>query len=99
VAQFEKGDVVVLGPEVKPTLADFISDLAGDTENLLTLVYVALRNGVGKTALVNAFKDAEVDLRAEIEIAERLLAISPRAMGLTEAQVDEARGLLINEPT
>jgi hypothetical protein len=94
-----KRDGVVLGPEVKPTLADFISDLSGDTENLLALVYVALRNGVGKSALVNAFKEAGMDLRAEIGIAERLLAISPRAMGLTEAQVDEARGLLFNEPT
>ncbi len=93
------GAGVVLGPEVKPTLADFISDLAGDTENLLALVYVALRNGLEKTAVVNAFKEAGVDLRAEIGIAERLLAISPRAIGLTEAQVDEARGLLINEPT
>jgi hypothetical protein len=86
-----------LSPEAKPTLADFIRDLEGDTENLLTLVFVALRNGVEKSALEDAFREAEVDIGAEIVIAERLLAISPRALGLSEAQLDKARDLLVNQ--
>jgi hypothetical protein len=89
---------VALGVEVKPTLADFIRDLAGDTENLLALAYVALRNGLDKAALATAFKAAEVDISTEIAIAERLLAISPRAIGLNKAQLDAAREVLHDTP-
>jgi hypothetical protein len=89
---------VALGPEVKPTLADFIHDLAGDTENLVALAYVAQQIGVDKAMLATAFKAAEVDISAEIAIAERLLAISPRAIGLNEAQLDAAREVLHDTP-
>jgi hypothetical protein len=87
-------DVVALDPETKPTLADFIRDSAGDTEGLLTLVQVALLNHVEKSALVDAFKEARVDLGAEIEIAMQLLEISPRAANFGQAQIDAASELL-----
>jgi hypothetical protein len=76
----------------------FIRALAGDTENLLALAFVAQRNGVDKAALAAAFKAAEVDINAEIAIAEHLLAISPRAIGLNETQLDAARELLHDTP-
>ena len=77
-------NAVAFSSEVKPTLSDFMRALAGDTENLLTLAYMAEQNGVDRTALASAFKAAEIDLRSEISIAERLLAISPRSIGLNE---------------
>ncbi len=89
---------VALSAEVKPTLADFIRNLAGDTENLLALAYVAQRNGVDKATLATAFEVAEVDISSEIVIAERLLTISPRAIGLNEAQIDAAREVLRDTP-
>jgi hypothetical protein len=85
---------IALSAEVKPTLADFIRALAGDTENLLSLAYVAKQNGIDKAVLDDAFKAADVDINAEIVIAERLLAISSRAIGLNEAQLDAAREVL-----
>jgi hypothetical protein len=91
-------DSVAPSAEAKPTLADFIRALAGDTENLLALAYVAQRNGVDRDALAAAFKAADVDINAEIAIAEHLLAISPRAIGLNEAQLDAAREVLHDTP-
>jgi hypothetical protein len=85
---------VALSTEAKPTLADFIRALAGDTENLLALACVAQQNGVDRTTLAAAFKAAEVDINAEIDIAEHLLAISPRAIGLNEAQLNTTREIL-----
>lgn len=82
---------LALSAEARPTLADFIRALAGDTENLLALAYAAQRNGIDLAVLAAAFKEAEVDLNAEIAIAEQLLAISPRAIGLTQAQLNAAR--------
>lgn len=87
-------DVVALDPETKPTLTDFIRDLAGDTEGLLNLVHIALLNHVEKRVLADAFREAGVDLGGEIEIAKRLLEISPRAANLRQAQIDAANGLL-----
>lgn len=84
-------DSIAFSAEAKPTLADFIRALAGDTENLLTLAYIAQQNGVDKAALASAFKAAEVDLRSEISIAERLLAISPRTIGVNELQLEAVR--------
>ena len=89
---------VPLGAESKPTLADFIRDLAGDTENLLALAYVAHQNGVDKAELAAAFSAAGVDINSEIALAESLLAISPRAIGLNEAQLDVAREVLRGIP-
>jgi hypothetical protein len=89
---------VALSAEAKPTLPDFIHALAGDNENLLGLVYVAKQNGVDRAALAAAFKAAEVDINAEIVIAEHLLAISPRAIGLNEAQLGAAREVLHDLP-
>jgi hypothetical protein len=85
---------IALSAEAKPTFADFIRALAGDTENLVALAYVARRNGIDRAALAAAFKAAEIDINAEIAIAEHLLAISPRAIGLNEAQLDAAREVL-----
>jgi hypothetical protein len=90
---------VTLGAESKPTLADFIRDLAGDTENLLALAYVAQQNGVDKAELAAAFKAAEVDINAEIALAGYLLAISPRAISLSEGQLDATREVLGGTPS
>ena len=90
---------IAINAEVKPTLVDFIRSLAGDTENLLALVYVAQRNGIDRATLAAAFKAAKVDINAEISIAVHLLAISPRAIGLNEAQIDSARKVLNDTPT
>lgn len=87
---------VTLSTEAKPTLADFIRSLAGDTENLLALVYFAQQNGVQKDVLAAAFRAAEVDIDAEVAIAEHLLAISPRAIGLNEVQINAAREVLLS---
>jgi hypothetical protein len=84
-------DRLAISPDAKPTLADFIQNLAGDTESLLVLAFVARRNGVGQKALVSAFADAKVDIGTELGIAERLLAISPRAIGLTAEQLESVR--------
>jgi len=40
----------------------------------------------------DAFEHAKIDLRAEIGIAGANLAISPQAMALTKARVDQTRG-------
>jgi len=92
-------DSIVLGAEVRPTLADFIRALAGDTENLLALVYTVRQNGGDKAALATAFKEAEVDLNAEIDFAEHLLKISPRAIGLGRVQLDATREVLNGTPS
>lgn len=89
---------VALNAEAKPTLADFIRALSGDTENLLALTYVARQNGVEGSALAAAFKAADVDITAEVAIADKLLAISPRAIGLNEAQLGAARDVLWDAP-
>lgn len=81
----------VLSAELRPTLADFIDDLAGDTENLLGLAYVAQRNGVDIAALAAAFSEAGINIGAEIVIAEQLLKISPRAISLNKEQLDIVR--------
>jgi hypothetical protein len=85
---------VALGPDEEPTLAHFVSALAGDTENLLALIWVALQNGVNKNALAEAFKAANVDICSELSIAEHLLDISPRAITLNREQLDVVRQLV-----
>ncbi|MBW5287918.1 hypothetical protein [Burkholderia gladioli] len=75
-------------------ISDFIRALAGDTENLLALACVAQQNRVDKVVIANAFVEAEINLHAEIELAERLLSISPRAIGLDKAQIDAAREII-----
>ncbi len=84
----------VLGTEARPTLADFIKSLAGDTENLLTLVYVAQQNDVESAVLTAAFEEAQVDLGAEIAIADHLLAISPRTIALDATHLNVIREFL-----
>jgi hypothetical protein len=86
-------DRLTISPEVKPTLADFVQNLAGDTEGLLVLAYVARRNGVERNALFAAFTEAKIDIGAELDIAERLRTISPRAIGLTAEQLESVREL------
>jgi len=87
-------DVITLDPQARPTLADFVRDLIGDTEGLLNLVQVASLNYVDKHVLAAAFREAGVDLEAEIEIAKRLLEIPPQAASLGQAQIDAAVALL-----
>ncbi len=94
LANVSSSDGLAIHPDAKPTLADFIQNLAGDTENLLVLAYVALRNGVERSALVAAFTEAKVDIEAELHIAERLLAISPRAISLTADQLKSIHELV-----
>jgi len=85
---------LALPSDAQPTLADFVQNLAGDTENLLILAYVAQRNGVERGVLLAAFTEAKIDMETELNIAERLLAISPRAIGLTAVQLKIVRELL-----
>jgi len=93
LASTPSSDRLAINPVAKPTLADFIQHLAGDTDNLLVLAYVAERNGVDKVALATAFVEARVDIGAELDIAARLLAISPRAISLTADQLESVRQL------
>lgn len=83
-----------ISSEARPTLADFIKSLAGDTENLLSLVYVARQNDVESAVLTAAFEEAQVDLGAEIAIADNLLAISPRTIALEASHLNAVRELL-----
>lgn len=55
-----------INQELRPNLADFIQYLAGDTEGLLTLVYVALKNSVSPEFVVKAFSQAGTDLDGEL---------------------------------
>jgi hypothetical protein len=87
-------EIIALDPETQPTLADFVADLAGDTEGLLNLVQIASLNHVAKHTLAAAFKEAGVDLAKEVAIARRLLEISPRAAALGQAQIEAASALL-----
>jgi hypothetical protein len=87
-------DRLAIHPDAKPTLADFVHNLAGDTESLLVLAYVAVRNGVEQSALVAAFAEAKVDIEAELHIAERLMTISPRAISLTADQLKSVHELV-----
>lgn len=89
---------VALNAKAKPTLADFIGSLAGDTENLLGLAYVAHQNDIGSAALNAAFKATGVDIGAEIAIAQHLVEISPRAIGIGEAQLSAARAIAKKDP-
>ncbi|MCU9952596.1 hypothetical protein OEJ37_04370 [Burkholderia sp. BKH01] len=82
---------ITISADATPNLSDFIRALAGDTENLLALACVAQQNHVDKAVIAKAFVEAEINLQAEIELAERLLSISPRAIGLDRAQIDTAR--------
>lgn len=95
----EGSNNVIISDEAKPTLVDFIQTLSGDTENLLTLAYVAQLNGVDKTALATAFTTAGVALNSEIALAEHLLEISPRAIGIDEAQLNAACEILHHTAT
>lgn len=85
---------IAIGTEAKPTLANFIRALAGDTESLLTLAYVAQQNGLDRAVLAAAFRVAEIDINAEIAIAQHLFAISPRVIGLNKTQLDAVQELL-----
>ena len=87
------GDLL-FGDELKPGLADFIDTLAGDTEGLLSLAYTTLLNGVDGHTLAAAFIAAGVDLKEEINIADRLIELSPRAIGLDKMQIDGMRQIL-----
>jgi hypothetical protein len=74
--------------ETTPTMVDFLRAIDGDTENLLALAYVALRNGVSEATLAVAFTDAQIDIHAELKIAEHLRTLSPKAIGLDKEQLD-----------
>lgn len=81
----------LLDVAARPTLSDFVQSLAGDTENLLSLAYVAEKNEISRAEIAGAFEAADVDIGAEIAIAERLISISPRAIGLDQQQLDNIR--------
>jgi len=85
---------IALSVDMKPTLADFISALAGDTESILTLIYVAQENGIDIVKIAAGFTSAKVDLNAEISIADRLLAISPKLINVGKPTLDAAREVL-----
>jgi hypothetical protein len=89
-----EGDGIRLDADARPSLADFIAQLEGDTENLIILAHIAQRNGVRLETLAEAFRTARVDLALEINLAERLAATSPRAISLTGAQLQSARDIV-----
>ncbi|HEY5212250.1 MAG TPA: hypothetical protein VIJ38_04430 [Acidobacteriaceae bacterium] len=80
--------------DAKPTFGDFIAELSGDTEGLLALIDVALRNRVSIDMLRKALDDAGIDLVAHISLADRLIAISPKRSGVGPEQLSAARSLL-----
>jgi hypothetical protein len=80
--------------DTKPTLADFLGELAGDSEGLLGFLEVALRNRVDRDSLKRALVAARIDLHAEVTLAERLLDLAPRRVGIGPEQLASARSLL-----
>lgn len=94
-AKWLSDENVVLGTETKPTLADFIYTLSGDTENLLAFVYVALQNDISEETIVTAFNAANVNIKAEIAIADSMCVMSPEKFALGKAQLDAVREIFI----
>ena len=88
------GDIIILDDLTAPTLADFVSDLNGDTEGLLGFIDAAVRNGVDRSALKTALNEAAADLNSEILLAERLLELAPKRAGISAAQIELARSIL-----
>jgi len=87
---------IALDPGITPTLVDYIRDLAGNVENLLAFIDVALRNQVDRGTLRAAIDGAGIDLSSTIEFAERLMKLDPRRAGVGEAQLSAGRSLLVS---
>lgn len=87
---------IALDPGITPTLVDYIRDLAGNVENLLAFIDVALRNQVDRGTLRAAIDGAGIDLSSTIEFAERLMKLDPRRAGVGEAQLSAGRALLVS---
>ena len=85
---------LVFNDQIAPTLADFIPEFNGDTESLLGLVEVLVRNGVALESVKHAIGQTNVDLVKEIRQAERLLQLSPKHFRITANQISVARTLV-----
>ena len=85
---------VALDETTRPVFADYIRDLTGDLPGLLALIEVASRNGVDPATLKRAFIEAEINLQADVDMAERLLKLDPKRAGFSPAQISSARALL-----
>lgn len=78
----------------EPTLAHFTHWLNGDVGGLLKLVVDANQNGVSPSTIYNAFVQAGINSNAQIDLARKLLAESPRSLGLSTDQVNLVADLL-----
>ena len=79
----------------RPTLSDFFATLAPDTENLLALIEVALRNKVHPDTLREALIKSNVNIEDHIRFAERLIELSPKRASVSANQIAAARSLLL----
>ena len=71
-----------------------MNELSVDTESLLVLLQVALRNGATKENVQQALKESGIDLSAHVAFAERLIAIDRRHAGLSDEQLAVAHSLI-----
>ena len=78
----------------RPAFADFVNDLSADTESLLVLLQMALRNGSTKEFVRQALNESGIDLSAHIAFANRLIAIDKRRIGISDEQLAVARALI-----
>lgn len=92
-------DGLALPDSVRPTVADFISRLKGDTDELLNLAYVLQRNGLAPKTIAAAFEEAGIDLGEEVRLAERLRALSPKLTSISEVQLEAVQALAPTKPT
>ncbi len=92
-------EVLPLPDTVRPTLADFISRLKGDTDGLLDLAYVLQRNGTVSERIAAAFDQAEVDLGKELRLVDRLRTLSPRLTSISEEQLKAVKAMVPTKPS
>jgi hypothetical protein len=78
----------------KPSFSDFVKDLSDDTENLLALIEVTLRNGVEKEFVRKALKESNTDLATHIAFADKLISLDNRRAGIGPEQLNAAKSLL-----
>ena len=78
----------------KPSFGDFLRELSGDPEALLALLDVALKNKVRRDILKTSIDETGINLLAQIDLADRLLAIDRRRAGIGPEQISTARSFL-----
>ena len=78
----------------KPSFGDFLRELSGDSEALLALLDVALKNKIRRDILKTSIDETGINLLAQIDLADRLLAIDRRRAGIGPEQISTARSFL-----